>query len=67
MEKVFYNVKARMTFDGDMQCSYCYCTVGGGKKESNKSNTKHVVCAQSCPAIINITKLICDFLDDDLC
>ena len=56
-----------MTFDGDMHCSDCEWTAGGGNKLSKKKNAKDMACVHTCPDLIKITALSCDFIADDLC
>ena len=56
-----------MTFDGDMNCSDCYYTAGGGNKSLKTKNSEQLVCVCTYPAIIKIAALLCDFIADNLC
>ena len=66
MQKVFYDVKEYITFDNDAHYSDCDCTASGISKKSKKSNTNNMTCVHTCPAVIKISTLTCDFVADDL-
>ena len=50
-----------------MHCRDCDCVAGGGSNDAKEANEKYVVHVNSCPAIIKMIAVSCDFIDDDTC